>query len=197
MAHKNDSAVSPVVGVMLMLVVTIIIAAVVSAFAGGMGGSQSKTPQVSLSAEYSVANGMKIYHNGGDVLTIGDFKILIKPSKNFDSIESDAYVTVINQSLIWTGVILPATTNPPPGLPARPEMWYGSKGERVASRFAPGDIAIITAENCATEKLAPSMIYYGQNVGYNRTEKIGATFFLDFVTNDGKRIALIEVPIKG
>jgi archaeal type IV pilus assembly protein PilA len=49
-SQNNTSAVSPVVGVMLMLVVTIIIAAVVSAFAGGLGGSQVKTPQASLVA---------------------------------------------------------------------------------------------------------------------------------------------------
>ena len=41
---KNTEAVSPVVGVMLMLVVTIIIAAVVSAFAGGMAANQQKAP---------------------------------------------------------------------------------------------------------------------------------------------------------
>jgi archaeal type IV pilus assembly protein PilA len=41
---KNEHAVSPVVGVMLMLVVTIIIAAVVSAFAGGLAGTQQKAP---------------------------------------------------------------------------------------------------------------------------------------------------------
>ena len=41
---KNTEAISPVVGVMLMLVVTIIIAAVVSAFAGGMAGNQQKAP---------------------------------------------------------------------------------------------------------------------------------------------------------
>lgn len=45
---SRDDGVSPVVGVMLMLVVTIIIAAVVSAFAGGIGGSQQKTPQASF-----------------------------------------------------------------------------------------------------------------------------------------------------
>ena len=42
--RKNTEAVSPVVGVMLMLVVTIIIAAVVSAFAGGMASNQQKAP---------------------------------------------------------------------------------------------------------------------------------------------------------
>jgi FlaG/FlaF family flagellin (archaellin) len=48
---RKQDAVSPVVGVMLMLVVTIIIAAVVSAFAGGLGGSQQKAPQASIEVQ--------------------------------------------------------------------------------------------------------------------------------------------------
>ncbi|WP_052418819.1 type IV pilin [Methanolacinia paynteri] len=51
---KNEDAVSPVVGVMLMLVVTIIIAAVVSGFAGGLIGSQEKSP--TLSMDVTIAN---------------------------------------------------------------------------------------------------------------------------------------------
>lgn len=46
----RDEAVSPVVGVMLMLVVTIIIAAVVSGFAGGLAGENQKAPQASIVA---------------------------------------------------------------------------------------------------------------------------------------------------
>lgn len=46
--EKKEDAVSPVVGVMLMLVVTIIIAAVVSGFAGGLAGGTQKAPQVSM-----------------------------------------------------------------------------------------------------------------------------------------------------
>jgi archaeal type IV pilus assembly protein PilA len=47
--QKNSAdAVSPVVGVMLMLVVTIIIAAVVSAFAGGLGSEHKKTPTATM-----------------------------------------------------------------------------------------------------------------------------------------------------
>ncbi|MFA5330871.1 MAG: type IV pilin N-terminal domain-containing protein [Methanoregula sp.] len=45
---KQESAVSPVVGVMLMLVVTIIIAAVVSAFAGGLAGTSKEAPVASF-----------------------------------------------------------------------------------------------------------------------------------------------------
>jgi archaeal type IV pilus assembly protein PilA len=58
---KNASAVSPVVGVMLMLVVTIIIAAVVSAFAGGLGGSQTKTPQATIvSDEFHISGNLDL-----------------------------------------------------------------------------------------------------------------------------------------
>ncbi|WP_083773203.1 type IV pilin N-terminal domain-containing protein [Methanolacinia petrolearia] len=51
---KNEDAVSPVVGVMLMLVVTIIIAAVVSGFAGGLISGQEKSP--TLSMDVTIAN---------------------------------------------------------------------------------------------------------------------------------------------
>jgi FlaG/FlaF family flagellin (archaellin) len=55
---KKDEAVSPVVGVMLMLVVTIIIAAVVSGFAGGLAGENQKAPQASVVATDFVVKGV-------------------------------------------------------------------------------------------------------------------------------------------
>lgn len=45
---RNDIAVSPVVGVMLMLVVTIIIAAVVTGFAGGLVSGQKAAPTLAM-----------------------------------------------------------------------------------------------------------------------------------------------------
>jgi hypothetical protein len=56
---KKDDAVSPVVGVMLMLVVTIVIAAMVSAFAGGLGSNQEKVPQASIVAKEVVIQGVR------------------------------------------------------------------------------------------------------------------------------------------
>jgi len=47
----REEAVSPVVGVMLMLVVTLIIAAVVSGFAGDLASSQKKTPTITMTTE--------------------------------------------------------------------------------------------------------------------------------------------------
>lgn len=48
---SRDSAVSPVIGVLLMLVVTIIIAAVVSGFAGGLAGDTEAAPQASIAVD--------------------------------------------------------------------------------------------------------------------------------------------------
>ena len=74
----KDDAVSPVIGVMLMLSITIIIAAVLMAFAGGMADTKPATPSVDLSAEF-VENGsyivLRLSHNGGDVLNPKDIKV--------------------------------------------------------------------------------------------------------------------------
>jgi flagellin-like protein len=69
--HFNDNAVSPVVGVMLMLVVTIIIAAVVSGFAGGLSQSTSKAPQLSVGAEAHNDQYILIDFKGGDTISGG------------------------------------------------------------------------------------------------------------------------------
>nr|WP_319377848.1 type IV pilin [uncultured Methanocorpusculum sp.] len=61
---KSQDAVSPVVGVMLMLVVTIVIAAVVSAFAGGLVTSTEPTQTVVFTADYSQANGLTLSCSG-------------------------------------------------------------------------------------------------------------------------------------
>lgn len=51
---NGEDAVSPVIGVMLMLVVTIIIAAVVSAFSGGLiGGTDQKAPTLTMDIKIS------------------------------------------------------------------------------------------------------------------------------------------------
>jgi FlaG/FlaF family flagellin (archaellin) len=51
MQKKNEAAVSPVVGIMLMLVITIIIAAVVSGFAGGLVSGKQKSPTLFMDVQ--------------------------------------------------------------------------------------------------------------------------------------------------
>lgn len=81
-AKERESAVSPVVGVMLMLVVTIIIAATVSAFAGGLVGTSDKAPQAAFDVKILVKYGqyddnfMTITHLGGDPIDTARTKII-------------------------------------------------------------------------------------------------------------------------
>ena len=63
---ENKEAVSPVVGVMLMLVVTLIIAGVVSAFGGGLVSTTQPTPQASISSSLTVGSPLVLTHQGGD-----------------------------------------------------------------------------------------------------------------------------------
>jgi archaeal type IV pilus assembly protein PilA len=83
MKRTNEHAVSPVVGVMLMLVVTIIIAAVVSAFSGGLTAGKEKAPQASLETHIQLNGGMSgadpsmiIKHLGGDPINTRNTKLV-------------------------------------------------------------------------------------------------------------------------
>jgi len=122
MIRCNDPAVSPVVGVMLMLVVTIIIAAVVSAFAGGMGSEQHKTPQATITvksvieniagttdpdtyavtypAGYTAANGLLFENTGGDSFSLNDIDIQLQ-------YQDTKYTLHPDDKLPATGNILP------------------------------------------------------------------------------------------
>jgi len=80
----DNDAVSPVVGVMLMLVVTIIIAAIVSAFGGGLMEDTKKTPNaqiryVGVAWSYdtveTMAPGMVFEHFGGDPVDLRSLQI--------------------------------------------------------------------------------------------------------------------------
>ncbi|WP_227132310.1 type IV pilin [Halorubellus salinus] len=59
----DDEAVSPVIGVILMVAITVILAAVIGAFVLGIGGSQETAPQASFQWN---SDGTAILHNGGD-----------------------------------------------------------------------------------------------------------------------------------
>jgi len=100
---NNERAVSPVVGVMLMLVVTIIIAAVVSAFGGGLMQTDTKAPQASITGEYSQYYGLKMTHMGGESLDTKDLVVQIRPSEEFGSGQSEFGIRMVNSSYITNG----------------------------------------------------------------------------------------------
>jgi len=65
---QDERAVSPVIGVILMVAVTVILAAVVSMLVLGMGGNVESHPQASFSFDYSSGDVVTITHDGGDTL---------------------------------------------------------------------------------------------------------------------------------
>ena len=82
--EKSDDGVSPVVGVMLMLSVTVIIAAIVSAAAGGLSGTEKKAPSAILEVHFYenrsygdnlFSNAMTIEHISGNALQTKDLSI--------------------------------------------------------------------------------------------------------------------------
>ena len=79
--RKNEDAVSPVIGVMLMIVVTVVIAAIVSGFAGGMSSSQDAAPTAALQCSIVKENAdntvMTFKHVSGDSLKTADLRFYV------------------------------------------------------------------------------------------------------------------------
>ena len=85
--NEREGAVSPVVGVMLMLSVTVLIAAIVSTYAGGFTTGAEKSPQCSIRATPNLDQ-HKIYfeHTGGDPFMLGSITVILREHDNKTSI---------------------------------------------------------------------------------------------------------------
>jgi flagellin-like protein len=69
----DDSAVSPVIGVILMVAITVILAAVIGTFVLNLGGSISETaPQASFGFDFgaTTADGFTVTHETGDSIDL-------------------------------------------------------------------------------------------------------------------------------
>ncbi len=101
--EKNE-AVSPVIGVMLMLVVTIIVAAIVGVFVGNIGGGTTVAPSAAFDVRITSYGGdnhdqyvMTIEHVGGDAVPTRDLRIQTITTMN-DGSSRAATVTSFDQS---------------------------------------------------------------------------------------------------
>lgn len=99
---SEEKAVTPVVGVMLMVVVTVILAAAVSSYAGSMG-TQDAAPQATFVTEASLTkDSVTFSHLGGDILTKADLAIEIAYGKPVTS----GYVNMTNVTFAPNGEFL-------------------------------------------------------------------------------------------
>lgn len=78
---KDETAVSPVIGTILMVAITVILAAVIAVFGFGFGAPDQKGPVASIQVtnvpETTGIIDMKIVHRAGDSFKAGDWKISI------------------------------------------------------------------------------------------------------------------------
>ncbi|MDD1702538.1 MAG: type IV pilin N-terminal domain-containing protein [Methanoregula sp.] len=176
MMRRKDAAVSPVVGVMLMLVVTIIIAAVVSAFAGGLTGNQQKTPQTTFAvkgviqdiqgtidpdtyeltypAGFNASNGFQFENTGGDTISLSDIKIQLQT-------EDTKYTLLPTDTLPVANSILPAGISN--------GGYFQKIGNTSVSdkTIAPGDKFMLYADGCAKAvTYTYDNSYYGPKISW-------------------------------
>ncbi|MFC6951938.1 type IV pilin N-terminal domain-containing protein [Halorubellus litoreus] len=102
----DEDAVSPVIGVILMVAITVILAAVIGAFVLGIGGSQEQTPQASFSYEAPSGGGaVDVTHQGGDSIDASNIQFggAVSPAVDPSSTPSEwtAGTTLTASSGTW------------------------------------------------------------------------------------------------
>ena len=131
MQKKSEDAVSPVIGVMLMLVVTIVIAGVIAVFGTGMVGTTESAPSAVLdvkimtnfgaldvqnNGEVNADAGMltgpdfQITHVSGDPIDTGDIEIQIAWKDHLGNYHDSTYSADAFEA---SGVTLPRTRSQP------------------------------------------------------------------------------------
>lgn len=194
---SQESAVSPVVGVMLMLVVTIIIAALVSAFSGSLAGGQTKTPQATIDADFSITDGMVIRHTGGDSLPTGDVQLTLWDGPTFGSNAEQNTKQVLDFGNLTDSS----------GMAIQSES-----GVFNTTAFVPGDVFTMSAANCDCAVLQPNIMptdYVPGSGSYSGTQtarwglciknpkNIGKDFYIAISDKKGNLIAKTTVKVTG
>ena len=82
MNFKNEEAVSPVIGVILMVAITVILAAVIAAFVFGMTGNVQSTKTVAVTAHVDDSKFLVVTFQGGaDAASVDYLNLTINGSK--------------------------------------------------------------------------------------------------------------------
>ncbi|PSQ02341.1 type IV pilin [Halobacteriales archaeon QS_4_69_31] len=100
----DDDAVSPVIGVILMVAITVILAAVIATFVLGLGDQVSNTaPQASFSFDWDGEGGtedtLNVTHDGGD--TIKAKNLYVRGDAGTDSSRSSSGVIYTELGESW------------------------------------------------------------------------------------------------
>ena len=90
----DDSAVSPVIGVILMVAITVILAAVVGTYVVGLGDTLTETaPQASFTVESTTGDTITIVKTGGDPLDTGQLALSLGGDRVDTGFSGDEWLT--------------------------------------------------------------------------------------------------------
>lgn len=183
----RDSAVSPVVGVMLMLAITVMIAAIVSAAAGGLSGTEKKAPNAILDVSIYAAKdysgysmpSMIIKHISGNVLPTKDLQLITyyrSPSGvtvkgnliGQVAIKGNDSCTTTFTADRYCGVFFINDENRfGAGTIQDSDKGYASWFGNASATLRPGDILATPAQLCGAACNNPSMEYLFPGVNFN------------------------------
>ncbi|MBQ3718404.1 MAG: type IV pilin N-terminal domain-containing protein [Methanomicrobium sp.] len=172
---ENKEAVSPVVGVMLMLVVTLIIAGVVSAFGGGLVSTTSATPQASISSSLTFGDSLKLSHNGGETIQGEALEVKTKlvSGQNIDMVSN---VNLTEAKL-------------PSGNGGKFRWYDGARYTYVYETLKTGDVLTVPWDN-----VFKTTLLNGEFVGYEPAK--GDLVQITVIDkNSGKQIASSTIPV--
>ena len=101
---QDDDAVSPVIGVILMVAITVILAAVIAAFVLGLGDSDEVGPSVSFNYDYdSSAEDLTITVQSGDAFRAGQVTFAGENHSGTDWATDSTDTSVTEDSTIRSG----------------------------------------------------------------------------------------------
>jgi flagellin-like protein len=123
--HRDQRGVSPIIGVILMVAITVVMGAVIAGFAYGYLGTTTKAPTVALSVidDPSTDDQLLIKHNGGESIGADEWKCSITEDKESTTEFNEQDET--GENAISTGTVLTITEETGSGTPDLEEdTWY-------------------------------------------------------------------------
>ena len=198
---KKEDAVSPIVGVMLMLVATIVVAAVVAAFAGGIAGDTEASPNVIITGTYSQTDGLMIKHTSGD--SVSGVDIYVRPDQGFSSAnyKYSWKVGSISESSVWSAgeTKTYVATKIQPMTAGAPDSQYNSTSTKypvteLQYTVTVGGNTYNTTKISATSNEQSHHDGRSSGFGFNHPNNVGKTMIVE-LHKDGRIIASTPVKI--
>ena len=95
----DDDAVSPVIGVILMVAITVILAAVIGTFVLGLGDQVSDSaPQANFNFEFANGNEVSITHDGGNSVDDSSLSVIVSGTTVYEGAGNEGGTTDITDN---------------------------------------------------------------------------------------------------